>query len=232
MKPIIIAIDGFSSCGKSTLAKTLAKRLNYAYLDTGAMYRAVTLYGLQNKIDFSSLNDNQVSATLEKIHISFRFNAKQGGNETYLNGVNVEAEIRDKEVSNLVSQISQIKAIREKMVELQQKAGQQKAIVVDGRDIGTKVFPKAALKLFMTADDKTRAKRRYEELKAKGFVIALEEVQENLKKRDYDDTHRKENPLRQANDAIVLDNSNLSREEQLIFVLDVLKERFNYSEEN
>ncbi|MEQ8910001.1 MAG: (d)CMP kinase [Vicingaceae bacterium] len=227
MKPIIIAIDGYSSCGKSTLAKALAKRLSFAYLDTGAMYRAVTLFGLKNGIDYSHLNSEEIAKTLEQVKITFHLNAETGENETFLNGENVEAEIRGKAVSEAVSQVAQIKAIREHMVKLQQKAGKDKNIVVDGRDIGTKVFPNAELKLFMTADKKVRAKRRYDELKAKGLKVKFEDIEENLKKRDYDDTHRKENPLRKAEDAVELDNSSIDREEQLSFVIRLMNEKFD-----
>lgn len=226
-KPIIIAIDGYSSCGKSTIAKALAKQLNYAYIDTGAMYRAVSLYILRNKIDWENLSQNEAEQMLDLIDISFQYNEENESSETYLNGENVEDEIRGKEVSNSVSRISQLKAIRKRMVGLQQKAGRNKGMVMDGRDIGTKVFPDAELKIFMTADPDVRAKRRFDELKAKGADLSLEEIKENIKHRDYNDTHREENPLKKAEDAIELDNSYLDQEEQLTWVTRVLEEKFN-----
>ena len=225
MQDIIIAIDGYSSCGKSTLAKALAKKLNYAYVDTGAMYRAVSLYFLRKKLDWKKLSDEEVEALLNEIEISFNYNPRLGESETFLNGENVEAEIREKPVSEAVSEISQLKVIRQKMVHLQQVAGQNKALVMDGRDIGTVVFPNAALKLFMTADPAIRAQRRFNELMSKNIKITLEEVSENLKRRDYNDTHREENPLVKAEDAIELDNSYLNQEEQLDLVLKIVKEK-------
>ena len=225
LKPIIIAIDGFSSCGKSTLAKALAKRLNYAYVDTGAMYRAVSLYILRKQLAWSELTEEELEKLLDEINITFRYNKETGNSETYLNNENVEEEIRGKEVSEAVSEISQLKAIRSRMISLQQKAGKDKKLVMDGRDIGTKVFPNAELKLFMTADPKIRAQRRFDELKAKGKEVSIEEVFDNLKLRDYNDTHRKENPLVKAKDAIVLDNSYLDQEEQLNWVIRVLDEK-------
>ncbi len=224
MRPIIIAIDGYSSCGKSTLAKALAEKLGYAYMDTGAMYRAVTLYFLNEKIEPSQLSETDLDQIIDQINISFKGNF-QNGQSTYLNGENVEQIIRGKAVSEAVSQVSQVATVRKHMVSLQRKSGAQKKIVVDGRDIGTVVFPDAELKIFMTADPEIRAKRRYEELKSKGQELSLEEVRKNLEKRDYNDTHRKENPLRQANDAIVLDNSDLNQEEQLEKVIKWVEER-------
>lgn len=226
MKPIIIAIDGFSSCGKSTLAKALAKRLGYGYLDTGAMYRAVTLYGLKKKINYAALSGSAITELLNQLEITFKPDPETGENTTYLNGKAVEKEIRGKQVSNAVSEVAQLKEIRKRMLQLQQEAGKQKEIVVDGRDIGTKVFPDAELKLFMTASPEIRAARRYKELQKKGQNITLEEVHENLKKRDHQDTHRKENPLVKAKDAIELDNSYLNQEEQLNFVIRLLQEKF------
>jgi len=227
MQPIIIAIDGFSSCGKSTIAKALAKRLNYAYVDTGAMYRAVSLYILRLGIDWKALSEDQLEEVLDKIHISFEFNAVLGFSETYLNGENIEEEIRGKEVSTAVSEISQIKAIRKRMIQLQQKAGRSKKLVMDGRDIGTVVFPKAEVKLFMTAEPEIRAQRRFDELKAKGKELSIEEVMENLRLRDYNDTSRKENPLIQAADAIEIDNSYLSEQEQLDLVIKIIDEKLS-----
>jgi CMP/dCMP kinase len=225
VQKITIAIDGYSSCGKSTLAKALAQRLNYNYIDTGAMYRAVTLYSLQNGImDAVShqLNVEELIQVLPKIEVSFQFNLHSKTSETYLNGINVEREIRTMQVSNNVSKVSSIKEVREKMVALQRQMGRSKGVVMDGRDIGTHVFPNAELKLFMTADNTVRAQRRLDELSSKGQYFTLEEVKQNLLTRDYDDSHRKENPLIQAKDAIVLDNTDISREEQLEFVLKLI----------
>jgi len=224
MKPIIVAIDGYSSCGKSTLAKALAKRIQYAYVDTGAMYRAVTLFILRNQIDISSKSDREIDDIVDQIEITFRNNAESNPSETFLNGENVEEEIRGKEVSEAVSEVSQIKQIRKRMIDLQQKAGRNKKMIMDGRDIGTMVFPEAEVKLFMTADPNIRAQRRFDELKAKGKDVTLEEVKANLNLRDYNDTHRKENPLTKADDAIEIDNSYLSEEEQLNLVLKIISE--------
>jgi len=224
-QPIIIAIDGYSSCGKSTVAKALAKRLNYVFVDTGAMYRAVSLYILRNKIDWQNSSEKEIEKVLDDITITFEFNPDSEQSDTYLNGENVEEEIRGKAVSEVVSEISQIKSIRKRMVSLQQKAGAKKGLVMDGRDIGTQVFPNAELKIFMTADPKIRAQRRFNELKIKGKQSPIEEVEENLSTRDYNDTHRKENPLIKAPDAIELDNTYLNEEEQLNWVLKVLQEK-------
>lgn len=223
MQPIIIAIDGYSSCGKSTIAKALAKKLGYSYMDTGAMYRAVTLYALQHDINVHELEEWEIDRMIDLIEITFAYNRDKEISETYLNGKNVESLIRGKEVSEKVSFVSQIPAIRKRMVDLQQKAGKDKALVIDGRDIGTVVFPDAELKLFMTADSKIRVQRRYEELKRKGVEVEIEEIINNLEERDYNDTHRKENPLRQAEDAIVLDNSNMNQEQQLDWVMELLE---------
>ncbi len=222
VQKITIAIDGYSSCGKSTLAKALAQRLNYSYIDTGAMYRAVTLYSLQNGImDVTTheINVDLLLQSLPNIEVSFQFDSHTKTSETYLNGVNVERDIRTMQVSGNVSKVSSIKEVREKMVALQRQMGRSKGVVMDGRDIGTHVFPHAELKLFMTADTTIRAQRRSDELSSKGQYFSLEEVKQNLLQRDYDDSHRKENPLIQAKDAIVLDNTDISREEQLEFVL-------------
>ena len=224
-QPIIIAIDGYSSCGKSTVAKALAKRLNYVFVDTGAMYRAVSLYILRNKIDWQNSSEKEIEKVLDDITITFEFNPDSEQSDTYLNGENVEEEIRGKAVSEVVSEISQIKSIRKRMVSLQQKAGAKKGLVMDGRDIGTQVFPNAELKIFMTADPKIRGQRRFNELKIKGKQLTIEEVEENLSTRDYNDTHRKENPLIKAPDAIELDNTYLNEEEQLNWVLKVLQEK-------
>ena len=212
---IIIAIDGHSSCGKSTLAKELAKALNYAYVDSGAMYRAVSLYFDQHNIDLS--NKEQVANALTKITISF--SNVNGKNTTFLNGANVENQIRSLAISNMVSEVAEISAVRKKMVDEQQNLGKDKGIVMDGRDIGSVVFPQAKLKLFVTADVKIRGIRRYEELLNKGFTVSLEEILDNLTKRDFIDSNREDSPLMQAEDAILLDNSHLSKEEQLKKVL-------------
>lgn len=220
MNKITIAIDGYSSCGKSTTAKALARKLGYSYIDTGAMYRAVTLYFSENNIDADDIV--AVKNALDKIEITFRVNESKDSeniSDVYLNGRNVEQEIRQMDVSNNVSKVSAIKEVRVKMVKLQQEMGKHKGVVLDGRDIGTVVFPDAELKIFMTANPFVRAKRRYDELKAKGTEVSMAEVQDNIEKRDYIDTHREESPLTQAKDAIVLDNTHLSREEQLEFVM-------------
>jgi cytidylate kinase len=223
MSPIIIAIDGYSSCGKSTLAKALAKRLGYAYVDTGAMYRAVTLYALRKGVQsLDGYTAQEIDQLIDEITIEFKPSPESARNETYLNGENVEAEIRGKEVSQRVSEMSQVKQVRKRMVDLQRIAGKDKGLVMDGRDIGTHVFPDAELKIFMTADPNIRAQRRFEELEQSGKEMSFEEVLENLKLRDYNDTHRKENPLVKAEDAIVLDNSHLNKEQQLDFVLDLM----------
>lgn len=215
MNRITIAIDGYSSCGKSTLAKQLAKKLGYSYIDSGAMYRAVALWCLENNAIENGVPDNQkILANLDSIKIEFRFHPEIQSSQTYLNGRNIEKEIRGMAVSEIVSKISSIKEVRQKMVTLQRQFGEDKGVVMDGRDIGSVVFPNAELKLFMTADPAIRAKRRYDELKAKGTEVSMEEIAENLRLRDYEDTTRKENPLIQAADAVVLDNSNLTPEQQ------------------
>lgn len=210
MKRITIAIDGFSSCGKSTMAKQLAKDLGYIYVDTGAMYRAVTLYALNQA--FMAQNELQVKellACLPKIDVAF---TQEGG--VLLNGERVDDEIRSVEVSQWVSKVSSIKEVRQKMVELQRAMGSNKGVVMDGRDIGTVVFPDAELKIFVTAEPKVRAQRRYDEWTAKGMQVNFDEVLRNVIDRDYQDQHRAESPLKQADDAIVLDNSYMSRGEQ------------------
>lgn len=220
---IIIAIDGYSSCGKSTLAKALAKHLNYSFIDTGAMYRAVTLYFIQNNIAINEANE--VTNALNNIALSFKFNPITGKSDIYLNGVCVEEEIREMYVANKVSDVAAIKAVREFAVAQQQKMGAEKGIVMDGRDIGTVVFPNAELKIFMTADPEVRVQRRLKELLVKGQAVNEQEVRENLKMRDHIDTTRAESPLRQAEDAIVLDNSHYTMEQQLQIALDWVKER-------
>jgi len=214
-KNIVIAIDGYSSCGKSTIAKALAKKLHFIYIDTGAMYRAVTLYFLRNKID---MNDPlAVENALDNIHINFEFRDEQ--TFVFLNEEDISEEIRQMPVSEKVSQVSAIKAVRTAMVRQQHRMGKSKNIIMDGRDIGTVVFPDATLKFFMTADPQIRAERRFKELSLKGEKVSLEEIYANLALRDHQDTTREESPLIQAADAIVLDNSNIDQEMQLEFAL-------------
>ena len=222
MKKIIITIDGYSSCGKSTLAKQLARELNYVYVDSGAMYRAITLYFLRNHVDWE--NTQQVVNALENIELEFVFNKDKGVSEIFLNGENVEYLIRELIVAEKVSEVSTIKEVREFAVAAQQKMGEEKGIVMDGRDIGTTVFPHAELKLFMTADNAVRVERRFKEMIEKNPNTTIEEVAHNLQLRDYIDSNREISPLRKAVDAIVLDNTNLSREEQLAFSLKKSKE--------
>ncbi len=225
MSKIIIAIDGYSSCGKSTVAKALAAHLGYAYVDSGSMYRCVTLYALRKGVikDHSFLKE-EIIKLLPEINLRFEFNPHTKSSDTYMNGENVEKEIRQMIVSENVSKISAIHEVRVKMIAIQRELGKNKGIVVDGRDIGTNVFPNAELKLFMTADTDIRTQRRYDELTAKGQDILFDDVKANLLDRDYQDTHRKENPLVQAKDAIVLDNSDLTREEQLQYILKLIKD--------
>lgn len=212
MSKIIIAIDGYSSCGKSTTAKSVAAHLGYGYIDTGAMYRAVTLFFLQNHIAVS--NPKEVEKALESIFIEFRIN-KQGENQTFLNGLNVEDEIRKLYVANRVSEVSTVAAVRHAMVDLQQKMGKKRGFVMDGRDIGTVVFPDAELKVFMTADSYVRAQRRQIELMAKGDVLEISEIMENIKKRDLIDSTRLESPLRKAEDAELIDTTYMTLDEQI-----------------
>lgn len=223
MKKIIIAIDGFSSTGKSTLAKQIARALGYVYVDTGAMYRAVTYYAMQNGfIDDQHFDQAGLIARLPQVQLTFQFNADLGFAEMYLNGLNVETEIRTLEVSGFVSKIAEVSAVRSKLVEQQQQMGLGKGIVMDGRDIGTVVFPAAELKVFMTASPETRAQRRYDELRGKGQTVAYEDVLKNVQERDYIDTHRADSPLVKADDAVEIDNSNLTREEQFDAVMDLI----------
>ena len=223
MSKITVAIDGYSSCGKSTLAKALAQKLTYNYIDTGAMYRAVTIYCLRNKIINDSVFDlPKLLQSLNNIEVSFVYNTTTKTSEVLLNGEHVEREVRTMEVANNVSAISSIKEVREKMVILQREMGKHKGVIMDGRDIGSHVFPDAELKIFMTADNDVRAQRRLSELSSKGEYHTFEEVKRNLEKRDFDDTTRKENPLMQAEDAIILDNTDISKEEQLDFVLKLI----------
>lgn len=222
-KKITIAIDGFSSTGKSTLAKQLAKHLGYVYVDTGAMYRAVTFFAMQNGYIATDFFDKQTLInSLPSIKLHFEFNPELGFAEMYLNDVNIETEIRTLEVSNFVSLVAEVSQVRAKLVEQQQEMGKGKAIVMDGRDIGTVVFPKAELKVFMTASSETRAQRRFEELQEKGQTVSFEEVLKNVEQRDYIDTHRDDSPLRKADDAIEIDNSYLTREEQFNAVLEMV----------
>jgi len=213
---IIVAIDGYSSCGKSTLAKALAKKLHFIYVDSGAMYRAVALYFLRHNIDLK--NQEQVAEALKNIHLNFHSRDYQ--THITLNDEEVSDEIRQMPVSESVSSVSAIREVRKEMVKQQQRMGRSKSIVMDGRDIGTAVFPDAPVKIFMTADPKVRAERRYKELLPKNPDITLEEVFENLAHRDYQDTTRTESPLVRADDAIILDNTNLTPEQQLQFALD------------
>ncbi len=222
-KKITIAIDGFSSTGKSTLAKQLAKHLGYVYVDTGAMYRAVALFAMQNKlISVDSFDKTALINRLKDIVLEFKFNTDLGYAEMFLNGENVEAAIRTIEVSGFVSKVAEVSEVRSKLVEQQQEMGKNKAIVMDGRDIGTVVFPDADLKIFMTASAATRAQRRYDELHQKGDTVTYEEVLKNVEERDYIDTHREDSPLIIAKDAVEIDNSHLTREEQFDMVLDLV----------
>ena len=228
MKKITIAIDGYSSCGKSTLAKGLAKKLGYIYIDSGAMYRAVTLYCIQHKIiKQDKFSEEDVLKALGSIHLGFAINPATLLSEIVLNGENVEKEIRTMGVSQLVSPISAIKGVRDKVVILQREFGNKKAIVMDGRDTGTNVFPDAELKIFMTANEDVRAQRRWKELKAKGITITLAAVKQNISERDYQDTHRIHNPLQKAEDAVLLDNTSKTLDEQLDIALQLAKERIS-----
>ena len=226
MKKIIIAIDGFSSCGKSTMAKDLAKSVGYAYVDTGAMYRSVTLYCLRNNwINDGVVDEEKLKEAIPSIKIDFRYNAEKQINETYLNDENVESEIRSLKVSNSVSIVSSIGFVRRAMVAQQQAYSVDRGVVMDGRDIGTVVFPDAELKIFLTASPEIRAQRRYDELKTKGENVSFDEVLENVKQRDYLDQNREESPLRKADDAIELDNSYMTIQEQKEWLLQHFEER-------
>ncbi len=223
MRPIIITLDGYSSCGKSTLARQLANQLNYVFIDSGAMYRAITLYFLRQHIDWN--NTAKVKKALSAITLYFQYNPLTGQSDMFLNDENTEALIRDMLVSEHVSEVAAIKEVREFAVAQQQKMGEKKGIVMDGRDIGTTVFPNAELKIFVTADPAIRVERRFKELYERNPNITIEEVKNNLEMRDYIDSNREFSPLRQAADAVVLDNSNLSREEQLSIALGWAKEK-------
>lgn len=223
MRKIIITIDGYSSCGKSTLAKQLAKELNYVFVDSGAMYRAITLYFLRNHIDWNITEE--VVAALQNITLDFAYNDADGTSDMIMNDENVEVLIREMLVSENVSEVAAVKEVREFAVAQQQQLGLKKGIVMDGRDIGTTVFPNAELKIFVTADPAIRVERRYKELFLKNPHITIEEIRDNLEMRDYIDSNREVSPLRKADDAVVLDNSNLTREEQLSKVLGWVKEK-------
>lgn len=223
MNKIVIAVDGFSSCGKSTLAKQLAKTLNYIFVDSGAMYRAITLYFLENNIRF---NDTvAIEWALKNIQLKFEYVAETGKSDMLLNGVNVEQQIREMRISENVSPVATIEAVRTFAVAAQQQMGKEKGLVMDGRDIGTTVFPDAELKIFVTANTDVRVERRWLELQAKGEQVSKDEVKKNLLERDHIDTTRAISPLQKAADAIVLDNSNLTREQQLALALQWAKER-------
>ncbi len=223
MQKIIITIDGWSACGKSTLAKQLSKKLGYLYVDSGAMYRAVTLYFLRNHIDWT--DKKEVNKALKNIRLSFIINSKTQASEIYLNDENVEFVIRDLVIAEKVSDIAAIKEVREFAVEQQREMGKDKGIVMDGRDIGTVVFPKAELKIFMTADNAVRVERRFKELFTQNPNITIEEVKANLEMRDYIDSHRKISPLKQAKDAILLDNTNLTEKEQFQKALSLVNKK-------
>lgn len=228
MKKIVIAIDGFSSCGKSTMAKDLAKKIGYKYIDSGAMYRAVTLFSIKsNIIKDKVIDEARLEQMLPYVKIDFINNQETGLPETYLNGKNVEKEIRTMKVSNLVSLISALPFVRHALVKLQQQMGEEKGIVMDGRDIGTTVFPNAELKIFVTASAEVRAQRRVDELLSKGDEVSFDEVLENVKSRDYIDQNRSESPLRKADDALLLDNSNLTIPQQDEWLMNIFKEKAN-----
>ena len=223
---IVIAVDGFSSCGKSTFARLLAARLGYIFIDTGAMYRAVTCYGIDHGAVQDGRDDRErLIGMLDDIDISFRFNPARGASDIYVNGVCVEDRIRGIEVSDAVSRVSRIPEVRAKLVALQQRMGAEKGVVMDGRDIGTVVFPDAELKLYMTADPKIRARRRYLELRARGEEVPEEEIERNIRERDEADLHRAISPLRKAPDATELDNSHMTLEEQMAWIEPILAER-------
>jgi len=226
IKSLIIAVDGYSSCGKSTLAKDLAVKLDYTYIDSGAMYRAVTLFCLRNNIiKDDSIDTHKLGSVIDNINIAFRHNKKNGKPNTYLNDENVEEEIRNNSmVSDHVSPVSKLAIVREKLVRLQRDLGKDKRIVMDGRDIGTVVFPDADLKIFMTAGVDIRAQRRYKELTDKNISVTIEDVKSNISKRDFIDENRDISPLKKADDAVILDNSYLSREEQLQWALKKINE--------
>lgn len=227
MKKIVIAIDGFSSCGKSTMAKDLAREVGYIYVDTGAMYRAVTLFAMRNDVFDAegNIDETRLKALLPDVKLTFQLNNETKLPEVCLNGENVERYIRTLEVSQHVSPIAALPFVREKLVEQQQAMGNEKGIVMDGRDIGTVVFPNAELKIFVTASAEIRAQRRFKELETKGMPADFDEILQNVEQRDYIDTHRETSPLRQANDALVLDNSHLTIAEQKVWLMEKFNER-------
>ena len=233
MKKIIIAIDGYSSTGKSTTAKLVANALQYVYIDTGAMYRAVTYLALQQKFlssseegkEKQSIDEQGLLTALKQSAISFRYNSQRGASELYLNGENIEKEIRSMTVATYVSEVAKIPQVRAYLVNLQRQMGEQKGIVMDGRDIGTVVFPEAELKIFMTASEQIRAQRRFEELQQKGEQASYEQVLKNIQERDYQDTHRKESPLQKASDAVEIDNSHTSLDEVVSQIVHLAKEK-------
>ena len=225
-KKIVIAVDGFSSCGKSTFAKMVAAHLGYIFIDTGAMYRAVTLWAIEHGcVNNGILDEDKLVANLEKIHIDFRFNPDRGASDIYVDGEWVEGKIRTITVSNLVSAVSAIGEVRARLVAMQQEMGRDKGVVMDGRDIGTVVFPNAELKIFMTADPEVRAERRYQELLAKGEEVSREEIVENILQRDHLDQTRAISPLRKADDAITLDNGGMTLEEEMAWFDEVFKSK-------
>ncbi len=225
-RKLIIAVDGYSSCGKSTFAKAIAKELNYLFIDSGAMYRAVTLFCIrQGYINKSMVKEKDISESMSDIYIKFRYNPDIDQYETYLNGENVETEIRQVEVSSLVSIISKIRAVRERLVELQREIGMMKGIVMDGRDIGTVVFPDADIKIFMIASEEIRAERRYKELQGKGINVEFQDVLDNIAERDEIDSGREISPLKKADDAFVLDNSDMTVSEQMEWFREILNNK-------
>lgn len=221
MRKITIAIDGYSSCGKSTMAKDLAREIGYIYVDTGAMYRSVTLFAMRNNLfnEDGSIKTDELKSRMNEINISFKLNGETGRPDTYLNGELVEKEIRSMDVSAMVSKIAALPFVREALVAQQQAMGKEKGIIMDGRDIGTVVFPDAELKIFVTASAEVRAQRRYDELKAKGMPADFDDILKNVKERDYIDSHRETSPLRKADDALELDNSNMTIEEQKAWLM-------------
>lgn len=229
MKKITIAIDGHSSCGKSTMAKDLARKIGYVYVDTGAMYRAVTLYALRNNLFNADggIKEDELKSRMGDISISFRLNTATGRPDTYLNGENVEQDIRTMQVSNRVSPIAALPFVRQALVAQQQAMGKEKGVVMDGRDIGTTVFPDAELKVFVTASAEVRAQRRYDELKAKGMQADYNDILKNVQERDYIDSHRPTSPLRKADDAIELDNSNMTVDEQNDWLMEKYRQAAN-----
>lgn len=225
-RKLIIAVDGYSSCGKSTFAKAIARELNYLYIDSGAMYRAVTLFCVRKGyIKQSRVKEKEIAGSMSDIYIKFRYNPDIGQHETYLNGENVEEEIRQVEVSSMVSIISKIGAVRERLVEMQREIGMMKGIVMDGRDIGTVVFPDADIKIFMTASEKIRAERRYKELQEKGVHVHFEDVLNNIAERDEIDSSREISPLKKADDAYFLDNSEMTVSQQMVWFREILNNK-------